>query len=459
MLCARENGGFIIDITENKPRVAIFVESHEGYGHFNIISQLAKELEARGSEVMILSGTLNYAGAAQTFDFGNSRVVHLPLVDYKILGSGKWEYTTPEGNPYYESPDYISSRKNIVLNSINDFKPDLVLTEFFPFQQLFRKFDIEAVKESSLINNQKIEMVALCRDIIHNANPEVVIDLLKDNYDRILVRGDDRFAKLVDSQEEWKNINIPIEYMGNYITSMPNKNPEIADEDRHVVIFGGGGYYKKDLPFFECAILSRNFSQSFGNKIWDIYISENAEKHVINDPSDQEKEITAFNYLQRLAAENGHGMIRIFQPIESEKFRQELTNAAVAITRGGYNTTFELFSAQQAQLVVPRADIEQVHRANNLYKNGIAQIFPEYPIKSDYITSFVNQALLEPKNMAKFIDLTPEIKASVPQLNNHGAEITVEKILEIVQEKRITPSIEITSAKGQEITNKEVVRK
>ena len=88
-------------------RVAVFVESHEGYGHFNIVSQLAKELEKNGIEVMVLSGTMNYAGAGQTFNFRDSRVIHLPLVDYRIMKGGRWEYITPEQELYADSPEYI----------------------------------------------------------------------------------------------------------------------------------------------------------------------------------------------------------------------------------------------------------------------------------------------------------------------------------------------------------------
>ena len=67
-----------------KPRVALFVESYESYGHFNIVSQLARRLKDQGAEVMVLSGTLNYGGAAQTFNLADSRVIHLPLVDSPI---------------------------------------------------------------------------------------------------------------------------------------------------------------------------------------------------------------------------------------------------------------------------------------------------------------------------------------------------------------------------------------
>lgn len=155
-----------MSIEAKKPRVALFVDSHEGYGHFNIVSQLARRLEEQGAEVMVLSGTLNYAGAAQTFNFKDSRVVHLPLVDYRIVKGGKWEYTTPEHDLYEESPEYINKRKAVIKEALTDFKPDMVVTEFFPFQQSFRKHDIEAVDELKTAGIIAPQVTSLCRDII-----------------------------------------------------------------------------------------------------------------------------------------------------------------------------------------------------------------------------------------------------------------------------------------------------
>lgn len=429
-----------MDATNHKPRVALFVESHEGYGHFNIVTQLAKQLRERGAEVMILSGTLNYAGAAQTFNLGDSRIVHLPLVDYRIAKSGTWEYVTPEKELYDESPDYIAQRKETIANALKDFQPDLVLSELYPFMQKFRNHDMETVSELKDAGTITPEVTCLCRDIVHNSKPARVVEALDAHYDRIFVRGDKRFAMLQDSQPEWEHIAKPVEYVGNYITSMPEKDHDRADEERRVVIFGGGGYYDDDLPFFENIIRARAHSQKFGDRIWDIYISENAEKHLMKDPDDPtgEREISAFRYIERLAAKEGHGMIRVFPPIDSKKFRKELSNSALAITRGGYNTTFELFAAKQPQLVIPRADKEQIPRANRLFERGVANIYPPHPIPKMGI-QFMKQALNETEKLAEAIDHAPEMGASVAQFNNHGAEATADRIMEICRMKSPKP--------------------
>lgn len=179
-----------MDGITKKPRVALFVESHEGYGHFNIVSQLAKKLESQGAEVMVLCGTLNYAGAGQTFNFGNARVVNLPLVDYRIVGAGKWEYVTPENHLYEDATDYIAQRKRMVKAALSDFKPDMVVSELFPFQQSFRKHDIEAVDELKQEGIISADSISLCRDIIHNSKPQQVMDILGKHFSGILVRGD-----------------------------------------------------------------------------------------------------------------------------------------------------------------------------------------------------------------------------------------------------------------------------
>ncbi len=216
---------------------------------------------------------------------------------------------------------------------------------------------------------------------------------------------------------------------------MPKRN-DGPDKDRHVIVFGGGGYHPKDLPFFENIIRARNYSANFKHQFWDIYLSENAKKHYVQDPSDANRQITVFAYLEQLAAQEGQGMIRVFAPIDSQKFRAELANAAVAITRGGYNTTFELFDARTPQLVVPRNDREQIQRANALGTKGIAQVYPAHPIAEKDFHRTINEALSSPEKLAAAIDVTPTIGANVPPLNNHGAENTAQHVIGLLQTER-----------------------
>lgn len=415
-------------------RVAVFVEAHEGFGHFNIVSQLTKKLQSEGIEVMLLSGTLNYAGAAQAFNFGDARIVHLPLVDYKT--SPQWSYITPNGTLYDEDVAYQSKRKDAIKSALSDFHPDMVLTEFFPFQHGFRKHDIEAVDELfPKGSSDRPKIVSLGRDIVFNNKPEQVLELLKQHFDGVLVRGDKRITALADSQKEWGDIELPIEYVGNFINKMPEKDPSIDDENRRVVIFGGGGYLPSDMKFLEATIDARAKSEKYGNRKWDIYLSENSKKHFISDPdSSQGEKISAFDYLSRRASEVGHGMIRVFEPIDSKKFRHELANAALAVTRGGYNTTFELNSAGVPQVVVPRIDKEQIHRANRLSESGMAQIYPPHPIPIDSMREVFDNAYQDTSAFAATLDaatFNPGL-----DVNNHGARTAAKHISNTIEQER-----------------------
>lgn len=413
-------------------RIAIFVESHEGYGHFNIVNQLSETLNYFGSDVIILSGTLKYAGANKIFNFNKSKIINIPFVDYRIENNVR-EYLTPDNRNYDTSPDYIKYRKNIIKNTIKEFMPNLIIFELFPFRQPYRIFDIEAVcelKNKGLINPQ---IISLCRDIIYNENSLKVIKILDTYFDRVFVRGDKKFIKLENSENSWKNINLPVEYMGNYINYIPKININI-DKKKYVIVSGGGGYFKTDLSFFENLILSRIYTKKLNNLRWDIYISENAKKHfIINTENDfSQNKINVFDYLNKLAIKNGNDMIRILTPIDDKKFKEELVNATIVITRGGYNTTFELFSVSQKQLVIPRALEEQIQRANNLYIKGIAQIYPMFPILLKETSENINESLKKINLLSIVIDSTCEMEICKLKFDNNGSRNTTIRLFDLV---------------------------
>lgn len=113
----------------SKKRIALFVEAHEGLGHFNVIRQLAEDLlsQDEDTEVIVLSGTMNKLRANQLFHFNRCQIVHLPFVDLQPTGDGGFEYTTPSGAAYLQNPKAIAERKAAVKKSLETYKPDVIV--------------------------------------------------------------------------------------------------------------------------------------------------------------------------------------------------------------------------------------------------------------------------------------------------------------------------------------------
>lgn len=71
-----EHQGSDISELPRKPRVSIFVESINGFGHFNVAKEIGKALMATGVDVQVVSSTASSDYAK--FDFGEIEHVRLP---------------------------------------------------------------------------------------------------------------------------------------------------------------------------------------------------------------------------------------------------------------------------------------------------------------------------------------------------------------------------------------------
>lgn len=241
-----------------KKRVALFVEAHEGLGHFNIVRQLAEDLldQDEDTEVMILSGTMHKLQANQLFHYDRCKIVELPLVDLQPAGEGRYEYTTPSGATYLKDEAAVSERMKAVKENLETFKPEAIVFEFYPFRQSFREPDMIATQSLG----SDILKVCLCRDIIHSRDTEGTLRRLK-AFDYVIVRGDDSIIRLADSQKEWSSITIPLLYSGYFVSEQPYRKTQLGTIDP-IVVFAGGGFHVDDIDFFQAIIAARKLSHA-----------------------------------------------------------------------------------------------------------------------------------------------------------------------------------------------------
>lgn len=326
--------------------IAIFVDSANGFGHFNIAKVLSDELIKENHEIVIVSSTGKTLGKS----FFNSdccnhlRIHHLPsytfnpdleksrLIDEYGISifskSGSWKERT------YESTKLF----------LDSFEPDIIIFEIYPFIMKQRKSSLNAVIDFKNSGN-KVKIFCLCRDIIHPPSEEETADILKilrQNFDGILVRGDSSFAQISESSSKWNEIESQCKYMGFFVSKkfkeLCNNQSETQNKD-HVLVFGGGGFIEDDIHFFNTVIKSKNDS-SLGNLNWLIFISS-----VI--PNHHQK------YLQKLADENG---IKIKIAGDQEYFWSIMFRSKLCIIRSGYNSTAELLYLRSPFITIFRSD-------------------------------------------------------------------------------------------------------
>ncbi len=398
-----------------KPTILINVESTEGYGHFNIVSMINDELQKMGADVHIMSSTLYHA--ADHFSFPGATIHHLPSVYFKEK-DGKREHFTLGNNLLKKDEAYKNEMRTAAREVMEQVQPDAVMFEFYPFMMKWRDPFMKAVKDEYGIRDEpdskRPEIIGLCRDLMFSENTLTTLGRIHHHFDKILVRGDERFATLADSNPEWNRITKPVEYMGQFVQELPATR-DTPEADRAVIAFAGGGYYPEDQAFFETIIAARAHSEQFQRQPWQLYVSDNM-------PEEQ------FQALKTLAASQPDGEhIRILRPIDPDRFRQEIVDSAAAFCRGGYNTTSELMQAHRPFVLLPRETPEQLKRAEIIYRMAGAEPLNE-------------QEKTDPALLAKTLDASPHTTgAALADLDWEGAKHTAARIMELAMKHKALP--------------------
>ncbi len=132
-------------------KVSIVVQFHNGIGHLARVSAIAKEL-ARFSDVTIFSG-----GRPVDFRLGDSiRFVQLPAMRWNPEVGANLLPVDPD----LSADECISERSRILVEAYTNDRPDVVITEFFPFTPGFYGSTLDALIEA--INCSTPRPLLLC---------------------------------------------------------------------------------------------------------------------------------------------------------------------------------------------------------------------------------------------------------------------------------------------------------
>ncbi len=382
-------------------RVLIFVESFFGFGHFNIIDLLAKELIRQGLAVGVASSTFNLCG--HSFDFGGAEQFYLPPLGVNAKG----ERCKPNQERFRDTEDdYVDTIYAGTRQVLDSFEPELVVYELYPFMMPWRDGSARAVNDHFQAKGRPLpERISLCRDIIHASKPWRVLKRLDTYCSRLMIRGDSRFARLEESQEHWAKITQPIDYVGNFAAQEPQLTSTAFQDD--IVIFGGGGYRaEKDTRFLEAVAGIAEFTEAYRDRSFKVVLGEGTPDHVVD---------------QMLAA--GKGNTELMKPVSSGVFKQMLAGAAAVVTRAGYNTTFELVRMKKPFVVVPRELKEQRLRATMLERSGYGRVVRERDLSAEALARSLDTCI------------TP-INGSAMQFKFDGAERMAQSLAALLERYR-----------------------
>lgn len=326
-------------------RILIAVTHLLGIGHLVRARQLARALAGAGHQVTLASGGMPDGKAAAGYRF-----VELPPV--RTQGTNFRNLLDEDG--VAATPERLAARREQLVALVEEFSPDIVVTEHFPFgrRQLAGEFLalIAAAREA----NPQAHVLASIRDVLvapqRSERLAEAAERVATLFDAVLVHGDPSVLPLEASWPVTPEIAGKLVYTG-YLAEPPASEAAIMSSGTILVSGGGSG---ASLPLFEAALAvarlvpRRSFHLLIGRGVAEVDFATLRQ----SAPANAKVERARSDFPALLAA------------------------CSLSISQAGYNTALDLLQARRPTLLVPfdaGNETEQALRAAALERAGLAR--------------------------------------------------------------------------------------
>ncbi|MEL7245043.1 MAG: glycosyltransferase [Cyanobacteria bacterium J06573_2] len=309
-------------------------------------------------------------------------------------------------------------RKNKLLQVADEFKPDVLMVELFPFGRGKFSFELIPLLEKLQASEKPVKIVSSLRDIVvTKTNQEKyenkVCRLMNQYFDMLLIHGDKNFVPLDESFSRVKDIQSQTKYTG-YVVQKPKLNPELTEEDKNVIdsekplilVSVGGGRFGHEL--IDCVIASAEIlEQKISHQI-----------QIFTGPFAPEEKIQAW---QKLAENKNNLRVNRY----TRNLLSYMQKADLSISMSGYNTTLNVMTTGVRAMILPfkgNNDQEQRIRAGKLDSLGVVKMLDESDLQSEIFAQKVIDYLATEPNKVSF--------------DANGVENTAALIKNLVLEKK-----------------------
>ncbi len=366
--------------------IAIYVQHLLGAGHLVRAMSLAEALSQTGHQVLLLSGGFPIDRAVKGYHF-------CQLPPTRAIEGNFTRLIDEQGGAINDQ--WRINRAEVLLAELVKFKPDLVITESFPFGRRQFRFELEPMIDWVRAQTS-VHLMASIRDVLQrrtDAKNRLSIDTIRKYYDAVLVHADERLFRLdasfpLSDQIEDKLIYTGYIHQPATIQAPPlemggNSDGGWGDGQDEIIVSGGSGTVSDRL--IEIACLARPLS-SEKSRVWRILTGRNRLKPAVSPEA---------------------GLIT--EPNRPDFF-ELLCRCALSVSQAGYNTTLDVLASGARSVMVPFAgdgETEQSDRAQALERAGrLIQL-----AESD----------LTPQSLAHAIDRAFEMKPVEVKVNLDGA--------------------------------------
>ena len=363
---------------KRQPVILFYVQHLLGIGHVFRATRVARELVRGGAVVhMVWGGTrlpkINVDGLEMTW-----------LDPVRVDGADFQNLVTASGDPVDDNLKH--ARRDTILKLFHQLRPDMVITEAYPFGRRQMRFELEPLMRAARTADWKPVTVASIRDIMteNRAQRRVreSVEMARDFFDLILVHGDPDLIRIEETLQGADEILHKVRY-GGLVTPEPPDMGIAPSITADVVVSAGGGAVGHALT--AAAPLAMQHSRTFpGN--WLLIVG----------PERPQEDTDA------LAAIAPQGMrVERFVP----DLARILASASVSVSRAGYNTTGDLMRAGTRCVLAPFAggrETEQLRRAEMFAARGLATLLRDEEMSPQTLAAAIDRAATLPPMRAGF---------------------------------------------------------
>ncbi len=363
-------------------RVMFYCQHVLGMGHLVRSTEVVRALAESFSVLFVVGGEIP-AG----FDMPEQiEILELPALktaaDFSNLQSC---------DPSLDLEVIKTIRRDLLLRVYDQFQPDVLVTELFPFGRKRFSFELFPLLERAHSCGQHSRPLVVCslRDILvarddQEEYEDRVCQIINAFYDLVLVHGDGNIQRLEETFLRALDLHCAVEYTGYVVrkqsTGAGSEIHQVAqDTVPTIIVSNGGGQTPEGHVLLECtlraaAVLQGEIPHQFC---------------VFTGPFMPE---SAYMRLQELARDATNVTLSSYTPHLSA----HLAQADLSISMAGYNTIMDVLTAGVRALVYPftgGGNQEQTHRANRLAALGVLTTLQDGQLTPDQLAAIIQTSL------------------------------------------------------------------
>jgi len=350
-------------------RVLFYVQHLLGIGHLKRAATLARAMAEQDLAVTIVSGGHDIPG----LNIGDAEFIQLPSTRATDLFFKK--LVDEDDRPI--DGEWKERRAKALFDAYRATNAHLLMFELFPFGRRQMRFEIEPVLQDAVGRRERPVIVSSVRDIlVAQEKPErneEMLQRVEKYFDHVLIHGDDALIPFDRTFPLAERIRDKLHYTGYVVDRSGRGAINTGQGSDEVIVSAGGGAVGADL--LKTAIAARALSK-LHNRTWRVLVGVTVDQATFD----------------ALAALSGPGIV-----VERSRpdFTALVTNAALSISQGGYNTVMEVLEAGTRAVIVPYAggaETEQTMRAQELARHTPIEVLDESALSSQTLAAAVDAA-------------------------------------------------------------------